>query len=59
MSISQELIDLYTQGSDYDQDPKFRLAVLSHMFDSYVADLPELQHKIAMLIKVAKQREAA
>jgi hypothetical protein len=59
MSISKELIDLYTEGSDYHQDPKFRLALLSHMFDEYVADLPILQQKIAALIKVAKQREAA
>jgi len=59
MSISKELIDLYTEGSNYHQDPAFRLALLSHMFDEYVADLPILQHKIAALIKVAKQREAA
>jgi thiamine pyrophosphokinase len=59
MSISQELIDMYTENSNYHTDPKFRLAILSHMFDKYVEDLPELKYKIDMLIKVAKNREAA
>jgi hypothetical protein len=59
MSISQELLDLYIDSSS---NPEDRLAVLSNMFDHYVADLPELRQRIDRLICIAKerkQREAA
>jgi len=62
MSISQELLDLYADSSS---NPAIRLAVLSDMFDHYVADLPELRQAIDRLICIAKvakerkQREAA
>jgi protein-tyrosine phosphatase len=59
MSISQELLDLY---ADSFSNPEDRLAVLSNMFDHYVADFPELRQAIDRLICIAKerkQREAA
>ena len=53
MSISQELLDLYAVSSD----PESKLIILSHMFDHYVADFPELRQAIDKLICIAKERK--